>query len=1274
MNLSIIGRVVIVATVFLPGPGRLLAQTPPEPGLLFYLSGDRVEADHAASGEVSPNFLSGIKVIEDGAHGKALECAHTQLYSFRAPGNIHAQRGTLSFFWRPREPVGPTAFPVFRVGYADHSSWDMVWLRIDYNGKPGFDAFVTDASLARTRVSHALPAAPDPKTWVHLALTWDETTGIRFYVNGTLAAKQDGVAVFDAALDQFGPHSRIISPYQVQSRYNFIRGGDIDELRIYDRMLADEHIATLARGEAPTSVPPLERALTTPRWQQEWWLRYGWNRPGDAPPALEGEATAIRKVEIHDVFDIKRWWWKGTDGIRETTWPGVYNWSRLPGRNDYFQLPDWDCYSISGRRVTFKLPDEPWNHLEVSGAAFGQFGIVDGNSLPVDDEAPERALFTRPQGQERTFHRLAEPMRGRLLRFTNVEPETPIGELAAYHVAPGKEPAGIATLAYRLSATPPTQPGTEALVHYINGRHPADERAMMVALPPGMGPTPAASGAVPAAPTASHVLPLVHIVIPADFRDAPRGRARAMRTYSWGNMAGGLDGIALDLPALNVAPTHGEYFPLNIQVRDPIWPLRVMLDVNVSVKPGEPHTLWLDTRDRILPNNRNLYLVIAGAGSGFGPAALDGAELRLIFKPRNHAHAEHVLDRFTQVRDSYAMLVEESPRTRRLDLYTRFEADITDLFRADPEHVRGRQYWYDANREQPRPPFTLATPPEGVPLWAFRQVELVGYVKRFVNWYIDHRQIANGEFGGGLSDDGDLTNWWPGTAFMGSTPEKILASLRLHMEAFYDQGLFTNGLSTIQTDELHSYEEGIQVLGQLMLLDFGNPLYIERAWETARALETLTGVNKAGHRHLRSSYFSGSKMALEGVWGWSKPQGHLLLHPVIALVDYNGAPGPKRILLELADSVLAHRKAGADGSMGLRGAVHFESDEDEVDGNERLFYHLLWAAYRWTGQQKYLQPMLDAAPSSAMTVTASLADHVRSREAWAPKLLATERPADDGWRHLAWQWTGEARWLESLYTDQVADAAVREYINTEGSLWIDRVNVPHGEVQRARLGGVALLRNSYVPGHVVSWQFAGHEDEKVAILVSEAAPGLVRLRAYNLHSAPVKARLTAWNIDPGRWMVVQGTAPDTVAPPAATTTRQLDLERSTGFDVEFAPRTVTTLDLRLVSKGTPYWSRPDLGLSAHDIKVEGSTMTVTVHSVGAKATPRARVVVTDATGAVLGDAAVPALGAALSPTPVTTMVRVPLQAGADLGGARVEIVPSGSTREITTRNNAVTLE
>src|SRR5205823_5316566 len=155
-----------------------------EPGLLFYLSGEKgTTADVSAEGTAEPNFQNEITIIPDGAVGKGLSCGDVERLCWWAPGNIYAQRGTLSFFWRSRYPVGPTAFPIFRVGFGDHSSWDVVWLRIDYNGRGGFDALVTDINLARVRVSYVIPQFPQPREWVHLALTWDDAVGIRIYVD-----------------------------------------------------------------------------------------------------------------------------------------------------------------------------------------------------------------------------------------------------------------------------------------------------------------------------------------------------------------------------------------------------------------------------------------------------------------------------------------------------------------------------------------------------------------------------------------------------------------------------------------------------------------------------------------------------------------------------------------------------------------------------------------------------------------------------------------------------------------------------------------------------------------------------------------------------------------------------------------------------------------------------------------------------------------------------------------------------------------------------------
>ena len=1211
---------------------------PGEPGLLFYLSGDRgLTADYAAGGDPAPNFANDeVKIVAGGAKGSYIQCGHHQVLSYWAPGNIYAQRGTLSFYWRSREAVGETEFPVFRVGYGDHSSWDMVWLRIDYNGKPGFDAFVTDVNLGRTRVSHAMAAFPKPDEWLHLALAWDETRGIRFYVNGRMVAETPATGMFDAALDQFGPHSRAINPMQVESAYNFDRGGDIDEIRIYDRMLSGDNIGALARGEAPRTIPALERSLESTQWRQEWWYRYGWNRRNDVPPALESLHTTIRKVEIHDVYDLKRWWWKATDGIRETTWPGVYNRSRLPGRNDYFQLPDWDCYSLSGKSVTFFMPDEPWNHLEISG---GAWGIMTLNG--------EKNLFDRPRGQERTFHRLDRAVRGQKIRFTNVEQETPIGELSAYYVHPGREPDGIAQLKYKLTGkVEPDNPTLKPLIEFIDGRYPPDERMTMVALPAG-APRTSRGGAQTG-------LPLVHILIPCDFREARGGFS-----YTWENMAAGLDGIAIDLPSLQVKPPDGGRFPLNVQVKDPLWPMRNMLDFSFSVRPGEPRTLWLDTRDRILPNGKSLYLTVAGAGADFGPEALEGAEVRLIFKPWKEAAKEHELDRFTQVRDNYAQFVEEHTNTKRLRLFARFDADITDLLRVNPDHYPGRNYWYDANKEQAKPAFRQPTPPEGVPLWAFRQVETLRYLKRFVNWYIDNRQIENGEFGGGLSDDGDLTNFWPGAALMGATPEKIRASLLKELDAFYVEGMFTNGLSTIQTDELHSYEEGIQALGQSLLLDFGSPKQLERAMDTARRLESLTGVNAAGHRHIKTCYFSGAKMSEEGVWGWSKPPSYLILHPALELVRFNGSSAARKLIVELADGLLAHRKLGQDGTYSVHSTINFRTDED-IDTGMGRSWPALWAAWRWTGDTKYLQPFLDAGPASLRTIPANALDTLDLRNTWGRQIV----PSTAADLQLAWQVSGDTRFLEQLYGNQIEAAALREYINTEGSLWIDRVGVQNAELQRARLGGIALVRNSVFPGHVVSWKFeAPASDESVAILIPESTPERVQIIAYNLDRAPVRALMTGWDVEPGKWEMTQG----------GSSTRTIDFERTKEVAITFAPRAVTEIRLRLVARGAPYWSRPDLGITGEDIRVDGSRMKVTVHSLGAVDAPASRVVLRDRAGRVMATASVPALRAPADLIPKTADAVLSLPANADWKGGSVTVESSGDLPEITLRNNRVEL-
>src|ERR1700727_1440376 len=56
------------------------ARTNPDPGLLFYLSGDNgFKADFAAGGNPEPNFLYDVKILPGGAKGSYLQCGDNQL-------------------------------------------------------------------------------------------------------------------------------------------------------------------------------------------------------------------------------------------------------------------------------------------------------------------------------------------------------------------------------------------------------------------------------------------------------------------------------------------------------------------------------------------------------------------------------------------------------------------------------------------------------------------------------------------------------------------------------------------------------------------------------------------------------------------------------------------------------------------------------------------------------------------------------------------------------------------------------------------------------------------------------------------------------------------------------------------------------------------------------------------------------------------------------------------------------------------------------------------
>jgi len=715
------------------------------------------------------------------------------------------------------------------------------------------------------------------------------------------------------------------------------------------------------------------------------------------------------------------------------------------------------------------------------------------------------------------------------------------------------------------------------------------------------------------------------------------------------------------------------------------------------VKPNESRTIFLDTRDRILPPDVPLYLTIAAAGGGFTAKSLDDARIRLIFKPRDKALAEHIADRFAQMRDNFAFFVEEHTSTRGLARYERFYREITDLLAADPGNVVARQYWAEIAPEAGEPITTVPPVPKGVPAWAWLQTQDLKLVRQFIDWWIDHRQSDYGDFGGGISDDDDLTEQWPPLALMGDEPDKIRRSLDRLTDAVDRNGMITNGLGTILTDQLHSYEEGINARAEDAYLADGNPKAIERLMDTARGYAAITGPVGAGHTHVYSSLFSGTNVVREGVWAWSKPYSYLILHPGIMLAEYNGNPAMKTLILALADSYLAHARKNDKGETVFPEDINSLTDEDRGTlgpGSNGLAgpVQLLWTAYRWTGDAKYLAPIESVAGKgdhgalSLLNANAVFAlNHNADWGADLQKLADAGKGADardsgarpiDFARYVAWQRTGDKKYLEELYTSEILTGLNRMYLCTEGEMWSDRVELFSDLLQRSRLGGMALRRNQIFPGHLVRWRFGGLPTtaENVGILIRDASSTHFWVLAHNLTDRPIRATMTGQNIDAGEWTMSSGIAVGDAqtAVGAVTLHPPFAFGRDSDVPLVLPPHQTLALELTLRKPAPPVSARPDIGVGPGDVHVGQGGIDVTLHNLGAQPTPTGTLSLKTAAGRLIASVPVPSLDAPLDLKPRTATVHINLPNVA-LAQARLVVSLSGNPPEITNRNNSLTL-
>jgi hypothetical protein len=352
------------------------------------------------------------------------------------------------------------------------------------------------------------------------------------------------------------------------------------------------------------------------------------------------------------------------------------------------------------------------------------------------------------------------------------------------------------------------------------------------------------------------------------------------------------------------------------------------------------------------------------------------------------------------------------------------------------------------------------------------------------------------------------------------------------------------------------------------------------------------------------------------------------------IVRYNGHPGLKQMILEIADGMLAHRdKEGAFFT-----EIHFSTGEARGRPGLVTNWQVLLAAFDLTGEKKYLDPVRD----------------------W----LAGKRSFDP-------------KEMVDRYTERITDLGVREYIHTEGSIWIDRISANHNDLQQDRMGGIALsrIRNIYHQHHV-SWRIRGPSGyESLGVFVTSASPRSIELLVYNMEDESVEAGMSLWDILPGTWRIRQGIDLDE--------DQQIDqevfehtqyLERGSELDLKVASRKYTIIHLELEEPApTGYADRPDLAICPSGVRMKGDEIIVRVYSQGSIGTPETMLSLKDAGGRPVTSVKVPALEAPLDLVPRWHDVTLKVPEGTDLNHAILEVDPDQEIVQITRLNTIVTL-
>jgi tetratricopeptide (TPR) repeat protein len=605
----------------------------------------------------------------------------------------------------------------------------------------------------------------------------------------------------------------------------------------------------------------------------------------------------------------------------------------------------------------------------------------------------------------------------------------------------------------------------------------------------------------------------------------------------------------------------------------------------------------------------------------------------------------------------------------------------------------------------------------------------------WAEWFAKYKQTPGGTIGGGWGDDVEVVGSF---GYYGFTSQGA-SDLSEQVAHKLVEGMWFNseidpelGFCGAFTDAEHATEWTGNTVGMMCQLDYGNPVWIERAMKTGKLLrDHFTGYDKNGHRRFKSTWYSATEIGTghRAFDSWINYRG---VRPATAVVRYNRNPTIGKIYTEIADAWVASSMSTDRGKPrgvipanisfpeGLIGGVNSPNwwttshipgsggqDWPNSPAYKSYVFDVLVCAYNLTGDLKYIEPIKAEYELAAKYDNLPPADTVTRmeippswRKSWkeVEKAGAEFEPGTEPW--VGAKLTKTERWLfikkevekrrGPLKNDLSKDDIIKfgDYINGQFKDRWPLMTTESSATDRVDWGGSCNAFFIYTGGRWGGNYWLApityrNTTRLFAAAVMGQDPRGFRLLYHSLAPKTLEIEILPWELQAGgKYLLKYGPdANEDEIMDSVSEEREFTFPQAgTPIKIKVNPRLTYVVEVQQTEPGKGPSLAPDPALTSSDISYDAKAglLTAAIHNIGAKDANNVKVAFfagdPEAGGKTIGETVIEKIEAPNDLEPRIVNASVSLESATDIEAVFVIVDPDNTiTDEITTLNNKASL-